>query len=99
MMTIREENFLAWFLVAVMILLYMTGCASLPQRDIEVQRFTIHIVPDMATAGHPGFRGWCQGREVWVKWQGSKPDFEMLGHEVWHLVECGGMWHGKFISP
>ena len=23
----------------------------------------------------------------------DKPDFEVLGHEVWHLPELGGRWH------
>lgn len=48
-------------------------------------------------------RGFCDDRSrvIWVVWSGEYdrngrpiPDLEVLGHEVWHLRELGGRWHG-----
>ena len=93
---IVEENRLAWFLVAVMIVLYMTGCVAQRDRHIPVQPFTLHLVTDMTSNGFAGYKGYCHDRDIWVKWDGDRPDFETLGHEVWHLQECGGAWHGPW---
>jgi len=47
-------------------------------------------------------RGWhnYQKNEIVVPYSGEKdkfgrplPDFETLGHEIWHLKELGGKWH------
>jgi hypothetical protein len=46
--------------------------------------------------------GYCEtnARILHVNYSGNKdmmgkplPDFDTLGHEVWHLIEFGGTWH------
>ncbi|MDP2593122.1 MAG: hypothetical protein Q8P52_00520 [bacterium] len=50
----------------------------------------------------PNALGLCliEERELLVPFSGGTdkngrplPDFETLGHEVWHLLELGGKWH------
>lgn len=95
----RDENIFLWVvLVLLMVLLFLgMGCATAQHdRHIPVQPFTLHVVTDMTSSGFAGYKGYCHERDIWVKWQGTHPDFETLGHEVWHLMECGGQWHGEF---
>ena len=81
----------------LILIILSTGCSTIPDKDISVQQFRLHIVNNMSDCGYNGYDGYCKGRDIWVKWQGSKPDFYTLGHEVWHLQECGGQWHGNFF--
>ena len=83
------------------------GCvATEPTRVHTVERFKLLVCPQdniMRLSRIPQCRGFAQTDEriIFVRWDASGrtdkhgerlPDFETLGHEVWHLVK--GAWHG-----
>lgn len=69
------------------------GCASPKRPRMEYVQPFVLVVMDGDTL-YPR-RGYCdqKHRFIYVRYDGDKPDFYALGHEVWHLPELGGRFH------
>jgi len=93
--------------LGVCLTLACTGCASVntPLKEHEVKPFTIIVASpeyiqkawestgDMRDVG--GFFVYAT-RTIYVEYNihdHTQPNFEYLGHEVWHLEELGGRFH------
>ena len=98
---------LAW-LIALWVAVLLAGCASgqshrqyFVHDDFVVEVSTVGAIERIAGRGARG--AIVAGRVIYGPASGRRdaagnalPDFEALGHEVWHLPELGGPdWHPK----
>ena len=95
--------------IGLLLVATLSGCAipMVPQRQIAVDALTIVVADqrniralyrqnygiDLEYIG-----GFCdqRARVIFVQWdfyETNHPNFYALGHEVWHLYECGGSFH------
>jgi hypothetical protein len=94
-------------LISLSAVLLCSGCAGTrPQSQYAVQGFTLIVMEQQAIRQQyktmygkdiAGINGYCdqEARVIFCDWNDDRtsPDFEHLGHEVWHLNELGGRYH------
>ena len=79
-----------------------TGACASPRitREYPVKPFKIFLVEPNKIKCEKPCGGYQIGRELYIPYSLKRdingqflPDFEILGHELWHLSELGGKYH------
>lgn len=93
--------------IFALICLFVLGCSTPhnPQKSYAVKDFTLILMDrDMIRKQYKTMygiddayiAGYCdqKARVIFVAYdETGKPMLDILGHEVWHLLELGGGWH------
>ena len=104
----NSEGLLGGVIIALLVLVVlMSGCATHhPAKEYKVESFTLILMDQHDIRAKyrrdygkdtPGLSGYCdqKARVIFCDYneEGTGPNFEHLGHELWHLNELGGRFH------